>query len=253
MVFNILTLFPETVRCFLRESIVKRAAEKGVVRFTIVDIRDYSTDKHRKVDDYPFGGGSGMVLRPQPLFRALESLGDRGRTVYLSPAGALLNQTKVRELARLARITLVCGHYEGIDQRVVDRFVDERISVGDYVLTGGEVAAAVLIDSVTREIEEVLGNDESRIEESFDSTGLLEYEHYTRPAEFEGNEVPPVLLSGNHREIERWRLKRRLANTLKTRPELFGRIDLSDEMKDILEEIQREAEKETNHEPSTGN
>jgi tRNA (guanine37-N1)-methyltransferase len=253
MHFNVLTLFPETVGCFIRESIVKRAADKGIVGFSIVDIRDYSTDRHRKVDDYPFGGGSGMVLKPQPLFRALESLGERGRTVYLSPTGALLNQPKVRDLARLARITLVCGHYEGIDQRVVDRFVDERISVGDYVLTGGEVAAAFLIDAVTREVEEALGNDESRIEESFDSTGLLEYEHYTRPAEFEGNEVPPVLLSGNHGEIERWRLKRRLANTLKTRPELVGRIDLTDEMKDILEEIKREAGKETNHEPSTGN
>jgi tRNA (guanine37-N1)-methyltransferase len=253
MVFNILTLFPETVRCFLRESIVKRAAEKGVVRFTIVDIRDYSTDKHRKVDDYPFGGGTGMVLGPDPLFRALESLEDRGTTVYLSPAGALLNQRKVRELARIERVTLVCGHYEGIDQRVVDRFVDERISIGDYVLTGGEVAAAVLVDSVTREIDESLGNNESRIEESFDSTGLLEYEQYTRPASYRGCEVPAVLLSGNHGEIERWRLKRRLVNTMKTRPELFSRISLTDEMRDILAEIQDEAAKETSHESSTGN
>jgi tRNA (guanine37-N1)-methyltransferase len=173
--------------------------------------------------------------------------------VFLSPAGALLNQLKVRELARLDRITLVCGHYEGIDQRVVDRFADEQISVGDYVLTGGEVAAAVLIDSVTREIEEALGNNESRSEESFDSTGLLEYEHYTRPAEFEGSGVPAVLRSGNHGAIARWRLRRRLANTLNTRPELFARIALTREMKGILEEIRHEAGKETNHEPSAGN
>jgi tRNA (guanine37-N1)-methyltransferase len=253
MVFNILTLFPETVRCFLRESMVKRAAEKGVVRFTIVDIRDYSTDKHKKVDDYPFGGGTGMVLVPDPLFRALENLEGRGTTVYLSPAGTLLNQRKVRELARLERVTLVCGHYEGIDQRVVDRFVDERISIGDYVLTGGEVAAAVLVDSVTREIDESLGNNESKIEESFDATGLLEYEQYTRPASYRGYEIPAVLLSGNHAEIERWRLKRRLVNTLKTRPELFSRIILTDEMRDILEEIQDEAAREASHESSTGN
>jgi tRNA (guanine37-N1)-methyltransferase len=253
MVFNIITIFPETIRCFLRESIVKRAAEKGLVGFSIVDIRDFSTDKHRKVDDYPFGGGTGMVLSPEPLFRALESLGERGQTVYLSPAGALLNQRKVRELARLERVTLVCGHYEGIDQRVVDRFVDEQISIGDYVLTGGEVAAAVLVDAVTREIDETLGNKESKFEESFDSTGLLEYEQYTRPASYRGIEVPAVLLSGNHGEIERWRLKRRLVNTLKTRPDLFERISLTKEMRDMLEEIRNDAAKETSHESAAGN
>jgi tRNA (guanine37-N1)-methyltransferase len=253
MVFNILTLFPDTIRCFLRESIIKRAVEKGVVGFSIVDIRDYSRDKHKKVDDYPFGGGTGMVLSPEPLFRALESLGEMGRTVFLSPAGTLLNQRKVRELARLERVTLVCGHYEGIDQRVIDRFVDERISIGDYVLTGGEVAAAVLVDAVTREIDESLGNNESKFEESFDSTGLLEYEQYTRPASYRGCEVPAVLLSGNHGEIERWRLKRRLVNTMKTRPELFARISLTKEMRDILEEIKDETAKETGHESTTGN
>ena len=253
MVFNILTLFPETIRCFLRESIVKRAEEKGAVEFSIVDIREYSTDKHKKVDDYPFGGGTGMVLGPEPLFRALESLGNRGKTIYLSPAGSLLKQPKVRELARLERVTLVCGHYEGIDQRVVDHFVDEQISIGDYVLTGGEVAAAVLVDSVIREIDETLGNNQSKFEESFDSTGLLEYEQYTRPASYRGLEVPAVLLSGNHGEIERWRLKRRLANTLKTRPELFARISLTKEMRLILEEIQENAAKETSDESSAGN
>jgi tRNA (guanine37-N1)-methyltransferase len=253
MIFNILTLFPETIRCFLRESIVKRAAEKRVVRFSVVDIREFSADKHKKVDDCPFGGGTGMILSPDPLFKALECIGERGRTVYLSPAGTLLDQRKVRELARLERLTLVCGHYEGIDQRVVDRFVDEKISIGDYVLTGGEVAAAVLIDSVTREIDETLGNNESKYEESFDSTGLLEYEQYTRPASYRGLEVPAVLLSGNHGEIERWRLKRRLVNTMKARPELFERAELTNEMRDILEEIHNDAAKETSHESSTGN
>jgi tRNA (guanine37-N1)-methyltransferase len=242
MKFHILTLFPETVRCFFRESIVRRAVDKGIIEVDVMDIREYSLDKHKKVDDYPFGGGRGMVMCPDPLFRALESIGERGKAIYLSPAGALLAQAKVRELAKSPVITMICGRYEGIDQRVIDHFVDETISIGDYVLTGGELAAAVLADSVTRELESVLGNSESRMEESFDETGLLEYEQYTRPATYRGRDVPQVLLNGNHAEIERWRLKRRIINTAKVRPDLFARIPLTREMEILQDETTKEKE-----------
>lgn len=240
MTFNILTLFPEMLRCFLSESILKRAFERGVASVHIIDVREHSTDKHKKVDDYPFGGGRGMVMAPDPLFRALESLSERGKVVFLSPMGKLLKQEMVRELSRGSALTLICGHYEGVDHRVVGRFVDETISIGDYVLTGGEIPAAVIIDSVTRELDCALGNSESRLEESFDETGLLEYEQYTRPANYRGYEVPAVLLSGNHAEIEKWRLKRRLFNTMSVRPDIFKDVSLTLEMKTLLDEITEE-------------
>ena len=242
MTFHILTLFPETVRCFFRESIVRRAVDRGIIEVDVIDIREYSLDKHKKVDDYPFGGGRGMVMCPDPLFRALESIGERGKAIYLSPAGALLVQAKVRELAKSPVITMICGRYEGIDQRVIDHFVEETISIGDYVLTGGELAAAVLAESVTRELGSVLGNSESSMEESFDETGLLEYEQYTRPATYRGRDVPQVLLNGNHAEIERWRLKRRIINTAKVRPDLFARIPLTKEMEILHDETAKETE-----------
>ena len=242
MTFHILTLFPETVRCFFRESIVRRAVDRGIIEVDVIDIREYSLDKHKKVDDYPFGGGMGMVMCPDPLFRALESIGERGKAIYLSPAGVLLVQAKVRELAKSPVITMICGRYEGIDQRVIDHFVEETISIGDYVLTGGELAAAVLAESVTRELGSVLGNSESSMEESFDETGLLEYEQYTRPAAYRGRDVPQVLLNGNHAEIERWRLKRRIINTAKVRPDLFARIPLTKEMEILHDETAKETE-----------
>lgn len=242
MTFHILTLFPETVRCFFRESIVRRAVDRGIIEVDVIDIREYSLDKHKKVDDYPFGGGMGMVMCPDPLFRALESIGERGKAIYLSPAGVLLVQAKVRELAKSPVITMICGRYEGIDQRVIDHFVEETISIGDYVLTGGELAAAVLAESVTRELGSVLGNSESSMEESFDETGLLEYEQYTRPATYRGRDVPQVLLNGNHAEIERWRLKRRIINTAKVRPDLFARIPLTKEMEILHDETAKETE-----------
>ena len=244
MIYNILTLFPETLSCFFRESILKRAIEKGVVEVRLVNIRDYSADKHKKVDDYPFGGGSGMVVCPDPLFRAVESIEKRGKVVYLSPRGSLLNQDKIRELSASEALTMICGHYEGVDNRVIEHLVDEEISIGDYVLTGGELAAAIVVDAVTRMLDTALGNSDSRLEESFDSTGLLEYEHYTRPANYRGYEVPPVLLSGNHMEIQVWRLKRRVINTLRFRPDLLKRADLSPDVEMILREISKENDNE---------
>jgi len=238
--FNILTLFPDTLSCFLGESILKRSLEAGVIQVTLVDIREFSTDKHGKVDDYPFGGGRGMLLKPDPVFRAIESLEQRGEVIYLTPMGARLDQAMVRELARMPVLTLLCGHYEGVDHRVVQEVVDREVSLGDFVLTGGEIAAAALIDAVTREHEDALGNRASRLEESFDTTGLLEYEQYTRPAEYRGMKVPEVLLSGNHAAIERWRVKRRLANTLDRRPEVLKKLDLSEDYLALLDEIEQE-------------
>ncbi len=223
---------------------MKRSIEKGIVGVDLVDIRDFSSDKHRKVDDYPFGGGRGMLIAPDPLFRAIESIDNRGYVVYLSPMGNLLEQDRVRELARRKILTIICGHYEGIDHRVVETFVDEEVSIGDYVLTGGEVAAAVLVDAITRELEESLGNSESRLEESFDETGLLEFEQYTRPAEYRGLKVPEVLLSGNHKMIQRWKMRRRLINTLRKRPELLEKSSLTPDYQDILHEIEEEREDE---------
>jgi tRNA (guanine37-N1)-methyltransferase len=244
MLFHILTLFPEMVGCFFRESIVKRSIDRGLIEVDIIDIRNHSRDKHRKVDDYPFGGGRGMLLAPDPLFRALESIDDRGCVIYLSPRGKLLTQSFVREYARRPVMTLVSGHYEGIDQRVIDTYVDEEISIGDYVMTGGEIAAAVFVDALIREIDDALGSRESKLEESFDETGLLEYEQYTRPAEYRGMRVPEILLSGDHKRIEQWRLKRRLINTMKRRPDLLDMRRLPDSYKYLLQEIEEEKDNE---------
>jgi tRNA (guanine37-N1)-methyltransferase len=245
MLFNILALFPDSIARFFQESIVKRAVDSGLVSINLINIRDYSKDKHGKVDDYPFGGGRGMVLAPDPIFRALESIKDRGYTIVLSPMGSKLNQQKVRELSSLDSLTMICGHYEGIDQRVVESLVDEEISIGDFVLTGGEPAACVIVDCITRELDGVLGDDLSRCEESFDKSGLLEYEHYTRPAEYRGMRVPEVLLSGNHKKIREWRMKRRILNTLKKRPDLIKKSRLSGEYRELLHEIEKEKSDES--------
>ncbi len=242
--FNILTLFPDVFGCFVSESIVGRSCERGIIGIHTIDIRSFSRDRHKKVDDYPFGGGRGMLLAPDPIFRALESIEHRGRIIYLTPMGRVYTQSVVRELAQEETVTLICGHYEGIDHRVVEKFVDDELSMGDYILTGGEIAAAVVVDSITRELDESLGNRESVLEESFDQTGLLEFEQYTRPAEYRGMRVPDVLLSGHHAEIEKWKIKRRLVNTLRRRPDLFEKIDLSDTYKKILQEIKEELDNE---------
>jgi len=246
MVFNVLTIFPDMVGCFLRESIVRRAIERGIIKVNLINIRDYSEDRHKKVDDYPYGGGSGMLIKPEPVIKAIESIDNPGIIIYLNPKGTLLNQRKVKELKTKDCITIICGHYEGIDQRIIESKVDEEISIGDYILSGGELGAAVLIDAITRELDRVLGNEQSREEESFDDTGLLEYEQYTRPAEFRGMRVPDVLLSGDHERIRMWRIRRRLINTLERRPELIDRERLSEEYRKVLDEILEERKNESN-------
>jgi len=246
MVFNVLTIFPDMVGCFLRESIVRRAIERGIIKVNLINIRDYSEDRHKKVDDYPYGGGSGMLIKPEPVIKAIESIDNPGIIIYLNPKGTLLNQRKVKELKTKDCITIICGHYEGIDQRIIESKVDEEISIGDYILSGGELGAAVLIDAITRELDRVLGNERSREEESFDDTGLLEYEQYTRPAEFRGMRVPEVLLSGDHERIRMWRIRRRLINTLERRPELIDRERLSEEYRKVLDEILEERKNESN-------
>jgi tRNA (guanine37-N1)-methyltransferase len=245
MIFNILTLFPDTLLNFFHEGITGRALERGVIKVNVVCVRDFSRDKHKKVDDYPYGGGRGMLMTPDPLFRAFESIGaDRGKTIYLGPLGAQLTQRKVRELTGDPVLTLICGHYEGIDHRVIENLVDEEISIGDYILTCGELAAAVMIDAIARELEGTLGHEESKLEESFDETGLLEYEQYTRPVEYRGHSVPEVLLSGNHEDIRKWRMKRRIINTLERRPDLLEEVSLLPEYKELLIEVLKERDNE---------
>lgn len=221
MKITILTLFPEMFES-LNASILKRAQEKNLIEINIVNIRDYSLDNNKRCDDYSYGGGAGMIMTPQPLFDAISSVKtDKSYTIYLSPRGKVLTQEKVVELAKTQReLILVCGHYEGIDERIIDLCVDEEISIGDYVLTGGEIPAMVLIDSISRYIPNVLGNDMTTEEESF-SNGLLEYPQYTRPQVFRGLKVPEVLTSGNHKEINNWRLEKSLEITKLRRPDLY--------------------------------
>ena len=220
MQFDVLTLFPEMFS-ILDESIIGRAKKNKKIDINIVNIRDFSKNKHNKVDDTPYGGGAGMVMMPDVVYRAYNSLENKenAKVIYMSPQGKKLNQEKVKELSKENHLIILCGHYEGIDQRVLDKIVDEEISIGDYVLTGGELPAMVLIDSVSRYVEGVL-NKESIKEESF-SENLLEYPQYTRPEVFEGEKVPEVLLSGNHKEIDKWRKEKSLEITKKKRPDLL--------------------------------
>ena len=239
MNIKILTLFPRMFEAPMGESIIGRAKDNGIVNIEYFDIRQYSDNKHKSVDDYPYGGGPGMVMQVQPLFSALESINAKnGRVIYMSPKGRSLNQQLSVELSREANLTIICGHYEGIDQRVIDYWVTDEISIGDYVLTGGELPAMVLIDSVVRLIPGVLGQEESFKDESFFS-GLLEYPHYTRPSEYRGLEVPDVLLSGNHKKIDEWRKSESFKVTMMKRPDLYEkyiqRQDLSKDEKKILE------------------
>lgn len=220
MKFDVLTLFPEMFEP-LKHSIIERASKQNLININLVNIRDFSKDKHKKVDDTPYGGGAGMVVRPDVVYDAYQSVkSEKSKVIYLSPQGSKLDQNKVQELAKESHLILLCGHYEGIDQRVLDEIVDEEISIGDYVLTGGELPAMVLIDSVSRYVEGVLSKDSTK-EESF-SQGHLEYSQYTRPEEFLGRKIPEVLTSGNHKNIEEWRRKSSLVNTLLKRPELLS-------------------------------
>jgi tRNA (guanine37-N1)-methyltransferase len=236
VIFHILTLFPEVFQGYREASILGRAVGQGQVELRLIDIRDFAGDRHRTCDDYTYGGGAGMVLKPGPLAAALRSLPavPGARVVYLTPSGRLWQQSLAEEVARERELVLICGRYEGIDQRIVEEFVTEEISVGDYVLAGGEVAAMVVVDTVVRLLEGVI-KAHSLAEESF-RQGLLEYPQYTRPAEFEGRRVPEVLLGGNHAQIERWRLKQSVARTLRFRPELLRGRELPAEVAAALRE-----------------
>ena len=220
MKFDVLTLFPEMFEP-IKHSIINRAVEKNVIDINLINIRDFSKDKHNHVDDTPYGGGAGMVMQADVVYDAYNSIEgkENAKVIYLTPKGKTLNQSKVRELSKEDHLILLCGHYEGIDQRVLDEIVDEEISVGDYVLTGGELPAMVVVDSVSRYVNGVLSEDSTN-EESF-SNNLLEYPQYTRPESFHGNSVPEVLTSGNHQEIAKWRYEQSLITTYKKRPDLL--------------------------------
>ena len=238
MNIHILTLFPDMFRGPFQESIVKRAVEKGLVSIRTHNIRDYSTDVHRLVDDYPFGGGGGMVMKPEPLFACVEGVksiieeqdgperAGEALVILLSPQGEVLTQEMVRELSLRRDIILICGHYEGVDQRVREHLVDREISIGDYVLSGGEIPAMVMVDAVVRLIPGAVGDGPS-LEDDSHTSGLLQFPQYTRPATYRGWPVPPVLLSGNHQEVQRWRRRQSLLSTLRQRPELLDWGSLS--------------------------
>ncbi len=243
--FEVLTLFPGLIEGPLNESILKRGREKGLLNVRVRNIRDYTEDKHRTADDSPYGGGSGMVLKPEPIFKAFEALKADHRdesllTILLSPQGRIFDQKRAEQLSGEPRtIVLLCGHYEAIDERVIGSLVDEELSIGDYVLTGGEIAALVVIDAAARLLPGVLGDEESAYRDSF-GDGLLDHPHYTRPAEFRGMRVPDVLLGGNHAEIEKWRRREALRATFLKRPDLLDTADLMDEDQQILAKLKRE-------------
>ena len=238
MKFDILTLFPEMFEP-IKTSIIGKATEKGIIDINLINIRDFSEDKHNKVDDTPYGGGAGMVMKPDVVYSAYNSIkAEDAKVIYMSPQGKKLNQKKVEELSKENHLIILCGHYEGIDQRVLDKIVDEEISIGDYVLTGGELPAMVLIDTISRYVDGVISG-ESTSEESF-SNGLLEYPQYTRPEVFMGEKVPDVLISGHHENINKWRRQESLKNTLKKRPELLDNIELTEKEKIYIKNLNEE-------------
>lgn len=240
MKIDILTLFPEFFSSLTNWSIIGRAYEENKVKINSINIRDFSKNKHKKVDDYPFGGGSGMVMKPEPIFDAINSVKNQdSRVIYLSPQGKRFNQEIANELSKEEHLILLCGHYEGIDNRIVSHYVDEEISIGDFVLTGGEIPAMIIIDAVVRLLPGVLRSDESFIDESH-YNGLLEYPQYTRPREFNGHFVPDILLSGNHQKIESWRKEESLKATLLKRPDLLEKKTLSKEDLIILTKIKED-------------
>ena len=241
MKIDILTLFPEMFHGVFSQSILKKAEENKKVSYNVVNFRNYTENKHQKVDDYPYGGGAGMVLGPQPIFDAVEDLQVKGtdhkpRVILLCPQGERYTQKKAEELAKEDHLLFICGHYEGYDERIRQHVVTDELSIGDYVLTGGELPAMVIIDSVVRLLPGVLGNEDSPIKDSH-SSGLLEHPHYTRPANFRGFEVPEVLSSGNHKKIEEWRNKESIRRTLERRPDLLETYPLSDLQKKWLKEL----------------
>ncbi len=265
MRFEIVTIFPQFFEGPFNFGVLRRALDGGLVRVGIHNLREFTTDRHQTVDDRPFGGGEGMVLKPEPIFRAVESMGiaekkardtTRESVVLLSAQGKPFTQAVAREMAAIERVVLLCGRYEGVDERVNDLVADSELSIGDYVISGGELAAAIIVDAVSRLLPGVLGNEDSTRYESFasqaqaagdavgmsprstcDSGGLLDYPHYTRPQEFRGGSVPQVLSSGNHEEIRRWRRRQSLAKTLRNRPELLTEAALSEEDRELLKEL----------------
>jgi tRNA (guanine37-N1)-methyltransferase len=243
MKFDILTLFPQMFSSPLQESILGKAIEKGLIQIRTINIRDFALDKHQVVDDTPYGGGQGMVMKVDPIARAIEWVKSQDPsvwTIYLTPQGKVLNQGIGQKLSSRSHLVLLCGRYEGVDERVRELFIDEEISIGDYVLTGGELAAMVVIDAVSRLLPGVLGSDRSAVEESFFNS-LLEYPQYTRPFNFRENSVPEVLLSGNHSAVSLWRKREALKRTLDRRPDLLAKANLSGEDQRLLEEILQES------------
>jgi tRNA (guanine37-N1)-methyltransferase len=246
MQIDILTLFPEMFSGVFGQSILQKAAEKSAVNYNVVNFREFADNKHSTVDDYPYGGGAGMVLKPQPIFDAVSELKEKAesknpRVILLCPQGERYDQRKAEELAKEKHLIFICGHYEGYDERIREHVVTDEISIGDYVLTGGELGAMVVVDSIVRLLPEVLGNQESHMKDSF-STGLLEHPHYTRPSDFRGLKVPDVLISGNHKLIDEWRNKEALRRTLDRRPDLLEKIELTDAQEKWLKEIKKEDE-----------
>ena len=247
MKVDVITIFPEMVRHALDEGIIGRAVDRDVVDIAVRDLRDFTTDRHRTVDDVPFGGGPGMVLKPEPLFRALRAIeAERGApdaVVLMSPQGRRLSHAEAVRFSAMARVVVISGRYEGVDERVAEAFVTDEISIGDYVLTGGELPALVFIDAVVRLVPGVVGDQQSVAEDSF-AAGVLDHPHYTRPAEFEGRAVPAVLLSGHHAEIDKWRRRERLRRTLERRPDLLERAEgLGPADRAVIEELRRGAER----------
>ncbi len=241
MLIDVVTLFPEIIRTYISHGVIKKAIDDGLVRIRIHNLRDFTKDRHRTVDDYPYGGGSGMVMKPEPIFEAVDYIKSDGHEriiVLLTPQGKVFNQKIARELTQQKGLTFICGRYEAIDERV-RYIVDEEISIGDYVLTGGELPALVIIDAVLRLLPGVLGNYSSVAEESFE-WGIFDYPHYTRPPEYRGLRVPDILLSGNHEAIRRWRRKEALRKTLKMRPDLLEKAVLSEEDLILINEIKEE-------------
>ncbi len=240
MRFYVLTLFPEMIANGLSHSVIGRSIESGIIEVIPIDIRDFSKDKHRHVDDYPYGGGAGMVMQPQPIYDAYMSIKDKlaenTPVLYMSPQGSVFDQKKAEELSKLDGIVILCGHYEGVDERVIEEIVTEEVSVGDFVLTGGELPAMCVIDSVSRLIGGVLNKEESFMDESF-SDGLLEYPQYTRPPVFNGRGIPEVLTSGHHGKVDEWRRQKSLERTLKKRPDLLEKANLTQKDKEYLDKL----------------
>lgn len=238
MKVNILTLFPELIFPFLKEGVLGRSLQKGLLEVDVVDIRSFTRGKHKVADDRPFGGGSGMVMKPGPIYRALESVNSKKRSsvILMSPQGQKLNQALAWELSELEQIILICGRYEGVDERIIAHHVDMELSIGDYVLSGGELGALTVLDAVARLVPGVLGSDNSNKEDSFENN-LLKYPQYTRPRIFMGEEVPDVLLSGDHQKIDNWRRRQALKRTLLKRPDLLETAALNDEDREFLEKL----------------